>query len=109
MCAPSVDDNSPVVLAGKALDTPCSCSQASYSEQAGPDAGQLPALESPECGNHVIGGSLDVDSEFERRLAVGAQVACHLRTTVKEKLGTPDHHQHCCFHHCYYHCHHCFS
>lgn len=64
--------------------------QASSSEQAAPDASQLPALDSPECGNHVIGGSLDLDSEFERRLAVGAQLACRLRTAVKEKLGSAD-------------------
>ena len=29
-----------------------------------------------------------MDSEFERRLAVGAQLACQLRTAVKDKLGT---------------------
>lgn len=28
-----------------------------------------------------------MDSEFERRLAVGAQLACQLRTAVKDKLG----------------------
>lgn len=62
--------------------------QASSSEQAAPEAGQLPALEDPECGNHMVGGFLDLDSEFERRLAVGAQLACQLRTAVKQKLGT---------------------
>ncbi|DBB00910.1 hypothetical protein WJX77_007765 [Trebouxia sp. C0004] len=48
---------------------------------------QLPALESPGCGNHVIGGALDLGSEFESRLAVGGQLACQLRTAVKDKLG----------------------
>ena len=48
---------------------------------------QLPALESPGCGNHVIGGVLDLGSEFERRLAVGGQLACQLRAAVKDKLG----------------------
>ncbi|KAL0047265.1 hypothetical protein WJX82_011225 [Trebouxia sp. C0006] len=48
---------------------------------------QLPALESPGCGNHVIGGALDLGSEFERRLAVGSQLACQLRAAVKDKLG----------------------
>lgn len=47
-------------------------------------------MDSPDCGNHIIGGSLDFDSEFERRLAVGAQLACHLRAAVKEKLGNTD-------------------
>ena len=47
----------------------------------------LPVLDSPECGNHIIGGSLDLDSEFERRLSVGAQLACHFRAQVKQKLG----------------------
>ena len=63
--------------------------QASYSDQS--KGRQLPALESPECGNHVVGGSLDLDSEFERRLAVGAQLACQLRTAVKDKLGMCQH------------------
>ena len=58
--------------------------QASDSERS---ATQLPALDSPECGNHIVGGSLDIDSEFERRLAIGARLACQLRTTVKDKLG----------------------
>ncbi|KAA6422642.1 MAG: hypothetical protein FRX49_07502 [Trebouxia sp. A1-2] len=48
---------------------------------------QLPPLESPGCGNHVIGGALDLGSEFERRLAVGGQLACQLRAAVKDKLG----------------------
>lgn len=61
--------------------------QASDNDRSGPDGSQLPALESLECGNHVIGGILDVGSEFERRLAVGAQLACQLRTAVKDKLG----------------------
>ena len=55
------------------------------------EGSQLPALESPECGNHVVGGSLDLDSEFERRLAVGAQLACQLRNAVKDKLGMCHH------------------
>jgi len=66
----------------------------SHSLQASDGEGSLPAssaqllaLESPECGNHVIGGALDLGSEFERRLAVGGQLACQLRTAVKDKLG----------------------
>ncbi len=35
----------------------------------------------------MIGGVLDLGSEFERRLAVGGQLACQLRTAVKDKLG----------------------
>lgn len=48
---------------------------------------QLPVLDSPECGNSVIGGAIDLGSEFERRLAVGGQLACQLRTAVKDRLG----------------------
>lgn len=35
----------------------------------------------------MIGGVLDLGSEFERRLAVGGQLACQLRGAVKDKLG----------------------
>ena len=35
----------------------------------------------------MIGGALDLGSEFERRLAVGSQLACQLRAAVKDKLG----------------------
>ena len=37
-------------------------------------------------GSIVEGGPLQ-DNEFERRLAVGANVACRLRGAVREKLG----------------------
>ena len=51
------------------------------------DCAKLPVLDSSTCGNHVVGGALDLGSEFERRLAVGAQVACQLRAAVNDKLG----------------------
>ncbi len=37
-------------------------------------------------GSIVEGGPLQ-DNEFERRLAVGANIACRLRGAVREKLG----------------------
>ena len=38
-------------------------------------------------GSIVIGGPLDVGSEFERRLAVGAGIACRLRGALQSELG----------------------
>ena len=41
-------------------------------------------------GSIVLGGMpLAVDSEFDRRLSVGAAIACRLRGAVFEKLGEP--------------------
>ncbi|KAK9827976.1 hypothetical protein WJX81_003639 [Elliptochloris bilobata] len=38
-------------------------------------------------GSIVLGGPLDPGCEWERRLAVGAQVACRLRGAVRQQLG----------------------
>ncbi len=38
-------------------------------------------------GGVVIDGPLRVDCEFERRLSVGAMIACRLRGAVREQLG----------------------
>ncbi len=39
-------------------------------------------------GSIVLGGGpLDVGSEFERRLSIGANIACRLRGAVREQLG----------------------
>lgn len=38
-------------------------------------------------GSIVLGGSLDVGSEFERRLSIGAYIACRLRGAVRDQLG----------------------
>lgn len=38
-------------------------------------------------GGVVVDGPLRVDSEFERRLSVGAMIACRLRGAVREQLG----------------------
>jgi hypothetical protein len=38
-------------------------------------------------GSIVVGGPLDVASEFERRLAVGAGIACRLRGALLRELG----------------------
>ena len=40
-------------------------------------------------GGVVIDGPLRVDNEFERRLSVGAMIACRLRGAVREQLGAP--------------------
>ncbi len=42
-------------------------------------------------GGVVIDGPLRVDNEFERRLSVGAMIACRLRGAVREQLGAPGH------------------
>ena len=39
-------------------------------------------------GSIVLGGGpLDVGSEFERRLSIGANIACRLRGAIREQLG----------------------
>ena len=38
-------------------------------------------------GSVVVGGPLDEGSEFDRRLACGAAIACRLRGAVREQLG----------------------
>jgi hypothetical protein len=38
-------------------------------------------------GSIVLEGPLDVGSEFERRLAIGAGIACRLRGAVREHIG----------------------
>lgn len=38
-------------------------------------------------GSIVLGGPLDVSSEFERRLSVGAAIACRLRGAIRDQLG----------------------
>lgn len=38
-------------------------------------------------GGIVVDGPLRTDSEFERRLSVGAMIACRLRGAVHEQLG----------------------
>jgi hypothetical protein len=40
-------------------------------------------------GSIVLGGPLDVSSEFERRLSVGAAIACRLRGAIRDQLGAP--------------------
>ena len=35
------------------------------------------------------GGPLDTESECDRRLSVGASIACRIRGAVWEKLGEP--------------------
>lgn len=37
----------------------------------------------------MVNGPLRTDSEFERRLSVGAMIACRLRGAVREQLGAP--------------------
>jgi hypothetical protein len=57
-----------------------------------PDGGLNKEL-APEClwlrrrGGVIIDGPLRVDNEFERRLSVGAMIACRLRGAVRERLG----------------------
>ena len=38
-------------------------------------------------GSVVVGGPLDIGSEFERRLAAGAGIACRLRGAIARELG----------------------
>lgn len=40
-------------------------------------------------GSIVEGGPLDTESEYDRRLSVGAATACRVRGAVRDKLGQP--------------------
>ena len=59
---------------------PLPCVQGSAAAPAAP-------VDAFAWGSIVIGGPLDVNSEFERRLAVGAGIACRLRGKLLEELG----------------------
>lgn len=45
------------------------------------------AVDAFAWGSVVEGGPLDIESEYDRRLSVGASIACRLRGAVHEKLG----------------------
>ena len=38
-------------------------------------------------GSIVLGDQLDISSEFDRRLSIGASIACRLRGAVRQQLG----------------------
>ena len=38
-------------------------------------------------GSIVEGGPLNPDNEYDRRLSVGASIACRMRGAIRDKLG----------------------
>jgi hypothetical protein len=74
------------------LQAPDHAAPAAVQERAEADeggrggAGELDAFG---WGSIVLGGPLDPGDEWERRLAVGAQIACRLRGAVRQQLGAP--------------------
>ena len=58
----------------------------------GPEAPLSPGLDNFAWGSVVPEGPLQLDSEFERRLATGACIACRLRGAVRQELGEMAHH-----------------
>ena len=38
-------------------------------------------------GSIVLGNQLDISSEFDRRLSIGASIACRLRGAIRQQLG----------------------
>lgn len=68
-----------------------SCREAETGEGGAHDweAGGSP-VDAFSWGGIVLGGGpLDVGSEFERRLSIGANIACRLRGAVRDQLGEP--------------------
>lgn len=59
-----------------------------YGDRSGPGGGLSP-VDAFAWGSIVVGGPLDVSSEFERRLAAGAGIACRLRGALLSELGAP--------------------
>eukprot|EP00891_Asterochloris_glomerata_P006033 jgi/Astpho2/6033/Aster-x1345 len=53
----------------------------------GPEPPLSPGLDNFAWGSVVPEGPLQLDSEFERRLATGACIACRLRGAVRQELG----------------------
>ena len=53
----------------------------------GPETPLSPGLDNFAWGSVVPEGPLQLDSEFERRLATGACIACRLRGAVRQELG----------------------
>ena len=56
-------------------------------QEGGPhDAGGSP-LDAFAWGSIVLGNRLDISSEFDRRLSIGASIACRLRGAIRKELG----------------------
>ena len=63
------------------------CGGAGEAAAEARDAEAGNAVDAFAWGGIVLGGPLDVGSEFERRLSVGAAIACRLRGAIREQLG----------------------
>lgn len=50
------------------------------------DAGGSP-IDAFAWGSIVLGKQLDISSEFDRRLSIGASIACRLRGAIRKQLG----------------------
>ena len=56
-------------------------------QEGGPhDAGGSP-IDAFAWGSIVLGNRLDISSEFDRRLSIGASIACRLRGAIRKQLG----------------------
>ena len=63
------------------------CGQERSEADGGAPGGGDDAGDAFGWGSIVLGGPLDPGCEWERRLAVGAQIACRLRGAVRRELG----------------------
>ena len=63
------------------------CAQERAEADGGAPGGGGDAGDAFGWGSIVLGGPLDAGCEWERRLAVGAQIACRLRGAVRQQLG----------------------
>ena len=62
------------------------CREAGDHEGGASDAGGSP-IDAFAWGSIVLGDQLDISSEFDRRLSIGASIACRLRGAIRKQLG----------------------
>ena len=62
------------------------CRGLNEQEGGAHDAGGSP-IDAFAWGSIVLGKQLDISSEFDRRLSIGASIACRLRGAIRKQLG----------------------
>ena len=62
------------------------CRELNEQEGGAHDAGGSP-IDAFAWGSIVLGKQLDISSEFDRRLSIGASIACRLRGAIRKHLG----------------------
>ena len=63
-----------------------SCRESGDLSAGAQDVGGSP-IDAFAWGSIVLGNQLDISSEFDRRLSIGASIACRLRGAIRQQLG----------------------